>query len=234
MAAFFFDVDDTLYDLCRPYQRAVHELFCGRYDSMIDQLFARSHVHSDALFREYCSGLMSAEEYYLLRNQKTFEDCGVLIDGETALAIDTLYKEFQKELAVSGTIRGLLQKLAESEALCGIISNGKSETQWKKIQTLRLTDFFSPDRIIVSGDVGCQKPDREIFDLAAQRFALNPKDAWYIGDTFENDVAGAALAGWNTIWMNRRWRQKPAHAVSPVFEVHSEEEMAALVTKMLQ
>ena len=113
MAAFFFDIDDTLYDLCQPYMRAVHETFDGRYDSLIDLLFVRSRVYSDSLFRDYCSGLMSEEEYYLLRNQKAFLDCSISINNETARTIDTLYKQFQKEIALSKTIRELLLTLME-------------------------------------------------------------------------------------------------------------------------
>ena len=234
MAAFFFDVDDTLYDLCLPYRRAVHETFDGRYDDLIDRLFVLSRFHSDDLFRDFCAGMMSPEEYYLQRNQRTFRDCGITIDGETALRIDAFYKKFQKEIAISGTVRELLQTLRDAGALCGIISNGRSDTQWKKIRTLGLTEYFPEERIIVSGDVGCQKPDREIFDLTVQRFGLTPEDTWYIGDTFENDIAGPSNAGWKTIWVNRRNRPKPADAAPPVFEVASEEEMAALVLKMSQ
>ena len=229
MDAFFFDIDDTLYDLCRPYQLAVHETFGGRYDGLIDRLFARSRAQSDALFGDYTAGLMSSERYYLLRNQRAFMDCGICIDDEAALRIDAYYKKFQREIELSGTIRALLRGLVESGTMCGIISNGKSETQWKKIRTLRLTELIPAGRIIVSGDVGCRKPDRAIFDLAAKRFALNPEETWYVGDTFENDIAGASLAGWKTIWLNRRNRQKPAGAVAPDAEVRSEEEMAALV-----
>ena len=118
--------------------------------------------------------------------------------------------------------------------VCGIISNGKAKTQRKKIRTLHLTDYFPPERIIVSGDVGCQKPDREIFDLVARRFSFTLEGAWYIGDTFENDVAGAAGAGWKTIWMNRRNRQKPTYAKAPVYEVNCEKEMAALIVNLLE
>ena len=98
MDAFFFDIDDTLYDLCRPYQLAVHETFGGRYDGLIDRLFARSRAQSDALFGDYTAGLMSSERYYLLRNQRAFMDCGICIDDEAALRIDAYYKKFQREI----------------------------------------------------------------------------------------------------------------------------------------
>lgn len=53
------------------------------------------------------------------------------------------------------------------------------------------------DDALVSGDVGLVKPNREIFELAAARFHLDPSRTLFIDDSSTN-VTGAAAAGFRT------------------------------------
>ena len=98
MAAFFFDIDDTLYDLCQPYMRAVHETFDGRYDSLIDLLFVRSRVYSDSLFRDYCSGLMKRSIIF----------SGIKRHSSTAASRSTMRQHVQSTHYISSFRRKLL------------------------------------------------------------------------------------------------------------------------------
>jgi FMN phosphatase YigB (HAD superfamily) len=58
------------------------------------------------------------------------------------------------------------------------------------------------DTIIISSEVGVQKPDPVIFTLALQNTGIAPADAIYVGDT-QDDVAGAIAAGIHPILINR-------------------------------
>jgi FMN phosphatase YigB (HAD superfamily) len=51
------------------------------------------------------------------------------------------------------------------------------------------------DFVIDSGDVGVEKPDPRIFELALTRAGVAPAEAAYIGDLYSIDVRGAAAAG---------------------------------------
>lgn len=51
---------------------------------------------------------------------------------------------------------------------------------------------------VVSGLVGCSKPEAEIFDLTCRRNGFRPADAVFIDDSLPN-VAGARAAGMNAI-----------------------------------
>jgi len=53
---------------------------------------------------------------------------------------------------------------------------------------------------MTSADFVFRKPHRRLFELAAQRMHLDPARIWFVGDSFENDVGGAAEAGMVPIW----------------------------------
>lgn len=84
----------------------------------------------------------------------------------------------------------------------GIITNGPSDSQHAVIRALRL------DRLVrwhlVSGDptIGVRKPSSRIFERALALSGSTPQDTWFIGDSPENDIAGAVAAGWRACWLH--------------------------------
>jgi len=64
----------------------------------------------------------------------------------------------------------------------------------------KLRNYF--DTIVVSGDVGVEKPDPRIFDPALAQTQLQPGDALYVGDTVD-DVRGARAAGLTPVLIRR-------------------------------
>ena len=84
----------------------------------------------------------------------------------------------------------------------GIITNGASEMQNKKIDSLGIRPFF--DAVIISGEVGIRKPDEEIFCMACEKLNVDNKSTVFVGDNFEKDVIGAKNAGMYAVWMKRR------------------------------
>ena len=60
------------------------------------------------------------------------------------------------------------------------------------------------DRIIISDDVNCSKPDPEIFQIALNYFNINPGDAIHVGDSPIDDIEGALSAGIKPILIERK------------------------------
>lgn len=226
MKAFVFDVDDTLYDQVQPFKRAYIKLF-GREDDNIDKIFVSSRKYSDEVFEASESGLMTMEEMYIYRIRGALGDFGISVSDERALAFQRYYEEFQREITMSGQIKRLLSDL-RPRAKMGVITNGPTKHQWSKINALGLTKWIPGQNILVSGEVGAAKPGRKIFDLAIDRMELDKNEAYFVGDSPENDVAGAANAGWKTIWFNRRNRED-ALSVKPDYTVRSEGELYDLL-----
>lgn len=60
------------------------------------------------------------------------------------------------------------------------------------------------DPVVVSSEVGREKPDPGIFRLALERAGVPPAAALYVGDNYWDDVAGARAAGVGAILVDRR------------------------------
>lgn len=86
-----------------------------------------------------------------------------------------------------------LIELRERGYKLGVISNGKSVKQWEKIIRLRLHHFFHT--VVISEDVGSEKPDVKIFQAALNQLGLKPNETLYVGDCPETDILGANKAG---------------------------------------
>jgi 2-haloacid dehalogenase len=73
-------------------------------------------------------------------------------------------------------------------------------TEWLASGRLRAAHPFLTafGAIVVSGSVGCSKPDRAIYDLTATQGGFAPEEAVFLDDTLLN-VEGARAAGWQAI-----------------------------------
>ncbi|MNI53081.1 Pyrimidine 5'-nucleotidase YjjG [compost metagenome] len=90
----------------------------------------------------------------------------------------------------------------------GIITNGYSHLQYRKIDLLELRHFF--DAIIVSGDLGIKKPDERIYRIALERLGASAEETVIVGDHPVNDIWGAAQLGIRGIWLlrNHKWNEE--------------------------
>ena len=85
--------------------------------------------------------------------------------------------------------------------LLGIITNGPSDGQRKKLERSGLGRFFTEDRITVSGDYPFKKPDPRLFQEGCRKLGVRPEEAVYVGDLFYRDVLGSANAGMTPVWI---------------------------------
>lgn len=115
--------------------------------------------------------------------------------------------EFKQEILrlfglVAVPIPGVIELLASlhTRYSLGLITNGESSLQRKKLRLLGLTDSF--DEVIVSGELGCHKPDPKIFHTMCKRLNCPPEQMLYIGDSPKMDVSGAYGAGVTPIWVS--------------------------------
>ena len=70
------------------------------------------------------------------------------------------------------------------------------------LDELALRPFF--DAVVVSGDVGVKKPDPAIFAPALEQTGLVADEAIFVGDSPEDDVAGARAAGLQPVLIRRQ------------------------------
>lgn len=105
-----------------------------------------------------------------------------------------------------------LQRLADAGLGMGLIAN-TGVPGWVMDRNFRGVDLlrFFPVRVY-SGDEGVEKPDPEIFHLAAARAGVEGQRLAYMGDLVDKDVAGANAAGWASILFRSRSRTSDGRA----------------------
>ena len=79
----------------------------------------------------------------------------------------------------------------------GLISNGNSYAHDLGLGDLLSFGVFSQDH------GGIEKPDSRLFETALAEAGCSPEQLLHVGDSLENDIAGARNAGIRSIWLNR-------------------------------
>ena len=92
----------------------------------------------------------------------------------------------------------LVRYLAEKYPLT-IVTNGFVEVQYEKFDKSGLRDCFA--HIVLSEEVGCQKPNQRIFEEALRRNGLAAAEVIMIGDSWNSDIQGAINACIDQIWV---------------------------------
>ena len=72
--------------------------------------------------------------------------------------------------------------------------------QWEKLVRLNVYSFF--DEVITSEEVGKEKPNKLIYDVALRKMKGNPEKSVMIGNKFKADALGAVNAGMSAILVN--------------------------------
>lgn len=60
------------------------------------------------------------------------------------------------------------------------------------------------DAVVISTEVGIEKPDARIFELTCKRLGVHPTEALHVGDNAREDVEGARAVGLEAILIERK------------------------------
>ena len=123
-----------------------------------------------------------------------------------SLSPQELELEYWKHALVFEPEPGVEQALRTARDLGyrqAVISNTafSGETIDYELRRYGLAEYF--EFIVATADYGVRKPDPRIFQAALGRAGVEAPEAWYIGNTVEYDVRGAAAAGIRPVWYNR-------------------------------
>jgi putative hydrolase of the HAD superfamily len=122
--------------------------------------------------------------------------------GITDLSAEDLFADYQAVYPQFATLavgaRETLIALRRQGFATGIISNGGTLVQNAKIDAAGLRSLA--DTVLVSETENLRKPDRRIFERAAQQLGVTADQCIFVGDNPEADVAGARDAGMLAVW----------------------------------
>lgn len=199
----FFDLDDTLWAFSWNARDTYEEMYWKYgYDRFFDsfehyyELYNRRNLQ---LWTEYANGQVTKQELNRQRYLYPLEAVGA---GDAALA-----KAYEKDaLATIPTksrlmphAREVLEYLAPRYNLY-ILSNGFQELQSHKMHSSGIDKYFK--KIILSDDIGVLKPWPEIFHFALSATQSELRHSLMIGDSWENDITGAAGVGMHQVFYN--------------------------------
>jgi len=220
----FFDLDHTIWDFDKNAQETLNELYisheldelgCGTVEEFITRYTENNHE----LWRQYHLGNITKETLRSERFNKTFLQLG--IDPEKVpnqFEDDYVRITPTKTNLFSGTEK-VLNYLQQKYTL-HIISNGFKESTLMKMSVCNLNPYF--ENVIISEDVGANKPDQRIFEFALEKANASKEESIMIGDSLEADVRGALDFGIKAIYFNPLKAEKPEDIE---WEIHQLEEL---------
>ena len=199
----FIDLDDTLWDIHHNSKECLEEIYNDYgynkyYENFEDyyNVYMPSNHHLWGLYR---NGSISKDELIVERFLVPVREFGIHdADYAKRLSDDFLERTTCKTKLVDGTME--LLKYLKPKYHMHILSNGFREVQYKKIENSGLKPFF--DKIILSDDVGINKPHAEFFAYALENTKAAPHEALMIGDSWDADILGAYNSNIHQMWFN--------------------------------
>lgn len=115
---------------------------------------------------------------------------------------DALYERFAEPFTwrVYDDVLPTLEALQRRGIRLAVLSNWDLRLR-KLISQLNLQDYF--EKIFVSAELGCQKPDARIFEIVVTELNLPPHQILHVGDSECEDFQGARAAGMQSRHLKR-------------------------------
>lgn len=176
----------------------------------IDELLAsqrRGEFSIDEAVRRFVAAhSLEPEERYV----QTFRSTAVAMVGEFLVPLPG--------------VEAMLEALRERAIVVAILSNGWNPLQARKAEEAR---FRGP--LLVSSEIGVQKPETRAFELLLATLETSPGETWYVGDDPTSDVAGSQRAGITAIWMNWEGKEYPGELAPPAHTIREFSELVQLL-----
>lgn len=226
------DLDDTLFDYPKTEETAFRntfeelgffmesELGNAKKEEIYEKIKDRYKDVNLQLWKDLEKGAVDKDRLKVVRFEKIIEE------------FDLKYNPYEmSELYLKKLGEGIFpfeatEKLCEylhSKYKVGIITNGIKEVQHSRIENSAISKYI--DKIIISDEVGVNKPDKRIFEYAINYFEIMDKsEVIMIGDSLGADIKGGQNAGIDTCWVNLRNNVNDTGIV-PKYEVRKLEEM---------
>ncbi|MDP6502742.1 MAG: HAD family hydrolase [Planctomycetota bacterium] len=216
--AILFDLDCTLIDR----RKSLH----GYAEKFVDDYRAQLDTHDV----EATAAFIIKADGGGYREESRYRDIATDLNWNshpTPEEIEEHWWEFTPRAAVpmEGAL-GTLRAIFDSEILLGMVTNGSIRMQSKKIDTLGIASLFK--KIVISEEVGIDKPDPRIFIEALDGLGVEPECAWFVGDHPEKDIMGAQRLGMRAFWM-AGWQEWPENLDVPHTTIHSPAELLSFL-----
>lgn len=219
--AMLFDLDDTLLDR----------------DKAVDKMFL--------ITLEKCyEGVKHSEKGNMLQRFKDY-DKGSYGNGDKIKVFESFFNEFPPKyrlprnyiqdfwndnfpycFSINQNTINIINEI-KTYVKIAIITNGSTQRQKDKIANTNLNSYF--DTIIISEEVGLNKPDKRIFELALNRLNVQPEATLFVGDDIKKDIDGCQNASIKGIWFNPHMIRNDTE-IKPYAEINSFDGLLNFIT----
>lgn len=223
--AIFIDWDDTIGDFHGAAELALYEMYdkynLASYFASPEEFVSLYKPHNLELWDNYGKGLVTKDYLSIdrflfpLMHGSHYKDEDAIRGGKKVkteevvrLAI-TMSEDFLSLTTAHFSLlpgaKDIVCYLAKKYPLT-IVTNGFVEVQYEKFDKSGLRDCFS--HIVLSEEVGCQKPNPQIFEEALRMNGISAEEAVMIGDSWNSDIQGAINAGIDQIWVTGKMQDE--------------------------
>ena len=207
--AVFLDWDDTIGDWTHAEHLALQDIYANFHLQEFYPTFADYKAaymtYNLQLWDLYGQGKVTKDYLHYQRFAQPKEEFAHQM-GEQFLQLTNKY------FALLPNADQVVRYLAAKYPLT-IISNGFKEVQYYKFQHSGLQDCFK--HTIISEEVGVNKPQPGIFQLALELNHLQHDEVIMIGDSYTSDIAGAKAAEIDQIWIHNEPTDQTATFIVP-------------------
>jgi putative hydrolase of the HAD superfamily len=199
--AVLFDLDDTLYSRDDAFYRWANS-------------FVRTFmpVQHEQQVSDIVRRIISLDNHAITEREKLFMRLRQEYPVLQKMTVRQLVKMFREELSPhiipDATMFSWLAELQEAKRPFGVITNGSTAHQRRKLAQLGINKMTSC--IFISQSFGFKKPDATIFLAAAACLKRAPQDILFVGDHPVADIHGAHAVGMKTAWVqgNQIWPEE--------------------------
>ncbi|MFA5583528.1 MAG: HAD-IA family hydrolase [Bacteriovoracaceae bacterium] len=195
-SAIIFDLDNTLYNEF-DYVRSGFEVV-SRY------LSQKYNVDHDLIFQQ------CLKDVALNGRGKVFDRVldffGIQSSEILVQLLVVLYRNHKPDVSLKNEVKDFLKDLKQQGYKLGLITDGDSSLQLKKIESLKLGSYFD---FILHTDIlgkGFEKPSPVPFLLTLKYLDVRAEDSIYVGDRFIKDYQGARAVGMKSILYTEYFR----------------------------
>ena len=199
------DIDNTVYDYSRCHEAALNS--SGIVAATIDESWSDPKVFRSLYLcrQEGSEGQArqsAAAHSRLLYFKLMLENRYLRSDIPNSMKLnDAYWSGYFDAMALDSGCKECLEFLKRCGAKLAWISNFTTELQMLKLQRINLEETV--EYLFTSEEVGVDKPEPAVLDLALAALGALSEDAWLIGDDIENDVSLAKARNITSIRLRR-------------------------------
>lgn len=187
-----FDLDHTLFD---------------RYETLrlvVPMFRERFKINPNITDEYFWEELSWADKNYVHRGWKEIYahliECNIFAEAPAFEEYEAYMISCFKRVAVKYPFTiPTLKKIREMGYKTGLITNSDTHVQERKLEMLDLYPYL--DEIVISGATPYRKPQKEIFQLMADKLGILTSEMMFVGDHPAFDVDGSRNAGCIPVWV---------------------------------